>query len=72
MSSRKCIQAGIFAVLSPAFAPSYDNQQGLYYKTFSPCYDIHQVLYYRAFSPCYDIHKKDEVRQRQMHQEQKA
>jgi hypothetical protein len=45
MSSRKCIQACIFAVLSPA--PSYDNQQGLYYKAFSPCYDIQQVLYYK-------------------------
>jgi len=42
MSSRKCIQACIFAVLSPAFAPSYDNHIGLYYKAFSPSYDIQQ------------------------------
>ena len=42
MSSRKCIQACIFAVLSPAFAPSYDNHIGLYYEAFSPSYDIQQ------------------------------
>jgi hypothetical protein len=46
-----------FAVLSNAFAPSYDNHKG---------------LYYRAFSPCYDIHNGDEDRQRQVHQEEKA
>ena len=72
MSSRKCIQACICAVLSPAFAPSYDNHIGLYYKAFSPSCDIQQILYYKAFSPCYDIHKKDEVKQRQVQQDQKA
>jgi len=49
MSSRKCIQACIFAVLSPAFAPSYDNHIGLYYEAFSPSYDIQQSYTIRHF-----------------------